>query len=300
MTTKTVLLFLGLALALELYVNASPISTTQESRNATPISTENKSSKTAIKVNEPKIDAKIEDVAFKAAIDATEQKYVLMTPNSLATDKSCDVLIALHGHGADRWQFVNDKRDECRASRDFAAKHGMLYISPDYRATTSWMGPKAEADVVQIIGDMRKNYSVSRVFITGASMGGSSCLTFAALHPELIDGVASMNGTANHVEYGNFQDAIKTSFGGTKDEIPEEYRKRSAELNFEKLTMPVGIAAGGKDTSVPPESVVRLAEKLKSKNKKVLLIYKEDGGHKTNYEDATAILEFMLANAGKK
>lgn len=52
MTTKTVLLFLGLALALELYVNASPIFTTQESRNATPIPTENKSSKTSIKVKE--------------------------------------------------------------------------------------------------------------------------------------------------------------------------------------------------------------------------------------------------------
>ena len=36
----------------------------------------------------------------------------------------------------------------------------------------------------------------------------ASSLTFAALHPDLIDGVASLNGTANHLEYEQFQDAI--------------------------------------------------------------------------------------------
>jgi hypothetical protein len=25
----------------------------------------------------------------------------------------------------------------------------MIFVSPDYRAKTSWMGPKAEADMVQ-------------------------------------------------------------------------------------------------------------------------------------------------------
>ena len=34
-------------------------------------------------------------------------------------------------------------------------------------------------------------------------------LTFAALHPDLVDGVMSMNGTANFLEYDNFQDAIR-------------------------------------------------------------------------------------------
>lgn len=129
-------------------------------------------------------------------------------------------------------------------------------------------------------------------------MGGTSCLTFPALHPELIAGVASMNGTANHLEYQNFQDAIRQSFGGSKDAVPEEYRKRSAELWPEKSTMPVGITASGKDTSVPPPSVLRLAEKLKTQNPdNVLLMYREAAGHATNGEDATAILEFVITKA---
>ena len=63
-----------------------------------------------------------------------------------------DLLVALHGHGSDRWQFIRDGRDECRGTREAAARHGAILVSPDYRAPTSWMGPKAEADLVQIDG----------------------------------------------------------------------------------------------------------------------------------------------------
>ena len=188
-------------------------------------------------------------------------------PDGFKEDAPHDVLIALHGHGSDRWQFVNDERDECRAARDVAAAHSMIYISPDYRAGTSWMGPAAEADLVQIIDAIKAEYEVSRVFLCGGSMGGTASLTFAVLHPDLIDGVASMNGTANFLEYEGFQEAIRDSFGGTKAEIPMEYKKRSAEYWPETLTMPVGITSSGKDTSVPPGSVVRLAKVLRALNR---------------------------------
>ncbi len=173
----------------------------------------------------------------------------------------------------------------------------MLYVSPDYRAKTSWMGPKAEADVVQIIQDLKRTYRVSRVFLCGASMGGAASLTFAVLHPELLDGVASMNGTANLVEYENFQDAISESFGGSKTNALPEYQKRSAEFAPEKLTMPVGLVVSGKDAVVPPQSVLRLAAKLKADGRRVLLINREEAGHATQYDDAKAILEFMLQEA---
>ena len=235
-----------------------------------------------------------QDVSFTAQCDGTKQRYVLLLPGAFHPDEPHDVLIALHGHGSDRRQFINDEREECRAAREFAAEHGMLFVSPDYRAATSWMGPKAEADVAQIIADLKRAHRVARVFLCGGSMGGSAALAFAVLHPELIDGVAAMNGLANFVEYENFQDAIRESFGGSKTEVPHEYRKRSAELHPEKLTMPVGLTTGGQDTSVPPHSVLRLAAALEARGAAVLLIHREDTGHLTNHADATAILAFML------
>jgi pimeloyl-ACP methyl ester carboxylesterase len=239
----------------------------------------------------------MEDVAFTASCDGTTQYYVVMTPEGFKPEETHHVLIALHGHGSDRWQFAKDPRDECRSTRDVAARHGMIFVSPDYRAKTSWMGPTAEADVVQIIGDIKTRYRVDKVFICGGSMGGSSCLTFAALHPDLVAGVASMNGTANHLEYENFQDAIRESFGGDKKDIPEEYKKRSAEYWPERLTMPIGITAGGKDESVPPHSVLRLAKILEKLGRQVLVVYREEGGHSTTYDDGVAILEFMIEKA---
>jgi len=245
--------------------------------------------------NEP--EAKVEDVAFQANCDGSEQRYVLMLPAGFRETEPHDLLIALHGHGADRWQFVRDPRDECKAARGIATKHAMIYVSPDYRARTSWMGPKAEADVVQIVGELRERFRVSRVFVCGGSMGGTAALTFAALHPELVAGAAAMNGTANLLEYENFQEAISESFGGAKTAIPAEFKKRSAEYWPERLTMPLGLAVGGQDKLVPPDSVRRLARVLKQLDRDVLLIDRAGGGHSTDYADGTAILEFVIEKA---
>jgi pimeloyl-ACP methyl ester carboxylesterase len=248
---------------------------------------------TARAVEEPMI----EDVVFTAKCDQSEQRYVVLLPLGFQPDQPHDVLIVLHGHGSDRWQFIRDPRDECRAAREVAAKHQMLYVSPDYRAKTSWMGPKAEADLVQIIGELRQKHQVSRVFVCGGSMGGTSALAFGVLHPELVAGIASMNGTANLLEYTGFPDAISESFGGNKAVIPEEYKNRSAEYWPERLRMPVAMTTGGKDTLVPPQSCQRLAGVLKLLDRDVLLIHREQAGHSTNLEDGKAVIEFIVQKA---
>ncbi len=182
-------------------------------------------------------------------------------------------------------------------SRDVARERGLLLILPDYRARTSWMGPKAEADLAQIIKRLKQQFRVRHVIVSGASMGGASCLTFAALHPELVDGVASMNGTANHVEYENFQDAIRESFGGTKAEIPDEYRKRKAELWPERFTMPSAFAVGGQDKACRPTASCVSRRSCRPMGRQTLLIHREQGGHSTNYADATEIVRFVVDQA---
>lgn len=147
-------------------------------------------------------------MAFTAKCDGTTQHYVLVYPEAFKADQPHPMLIALHGHGSDRWQFVKAAIDLAQAARDAAAAHNMLFVSPDYRKSTSWMGPKAEADMLQIIDELKARFRVGKVIVCGGSMGGSSALTFAAMHPDRTDGVVSMNGTANHLEYERFQDAI--------------------------------------------------------------------------------------------
>jgi pimeloyl-ACP methyl ester carboxylesterase len=242
---------------------------------------------------------KLNEVVFRSNLDNSEQRYVELVPAVMPEDRPGDLIIALHGHGSDRWQFIRDPRGECRGVRDAAARHHAILLSPDYRARTSWMGPQAEADLVQIIAEARRRHRLARVFITGGSMGGTSALIFTALHPELIDGVCSLNGTANMLEFDGFQEAVSASYGGTRQSKPEEYRKRSAELHPEKFTMPVAITTGGKDAIVPPQSALRLAEALRLAKRKTMLIHRPEGGHSTSYEDTVRAMEFILRPASR-
>jgi len=245
----------------------------------------------------PACDAEPVDVTFTADCDGSTERVVELLPPDFDPAVPRDLLIALHGHGADRWQFIREARDECRGTREAAARHGAILLSPDYRAPTSWMGPKAEADLVQIIAAAKERHRIGRVFVCGGSMGGTGALTFAALHPDLVNGVCSLNGTANLVEYGRFLEAIAASFGGTKEELPEEYRKRSAELHSEALSMPVAFTTGGRDDVVPPESIHRLHARLNSLGRPVLLLHRPDRGHDTDLADTTAALDFLFLRA---
>lgn len=239
-----------------------------------------------------------QDIAFVAKHDQSEQRYILVLPDGYHPGAAHDLLVCLHGHGSDRWQFVLDARDEARAAREIASKHQMILVSPDYRAKTSWMGPAAEADLVQILQELRQRYSIGRVVVSGGSMGGTSSLTFTALHPDLVSGVVAFNGHANHFEYEGFQEAIRTSFGGTKQEVSDEYRKRSAEFFPERFHLPVAITAGGNDTIVPPGSVMRLGHALQARNAAVMLDFQETRGHETEYNAALQAYTFVVEALG--
>jgi pimeloyl-ACP methyl ester carboxylesterase len=240
-----------------------------------------------------------EDIAFESSADHSLQRYVQILPAEAKANAEPVAMIALHGHGSDRWQYIKDARGECRGARDVAAKHGMIFISPDYRVN-SWMGPLGEADVVQIIAELRRKFGVKRIFLAGASMGGTAALIFTALHPDLIEGVCSENGMADMVGYDGFTEAITASYGGTKAERPAEYKKRSAESHPRAFTMPVAITVGGKDTIVPPPSVRRLAAAITKINPRVLLIDREATGHETSYADTVEALEFVIRSADER
>jgi len=240
------------------------------------------------------------DVSFVANYDQSKQRYVLVLPEAYDSAQSHDLLVCLHGHGSDRWQFVQAERGETQAARVIARQQNMILVSPDYRATTSWMGPAAEADLVQIIGDLRKQHAIRRLVLSGGSMGATSVLTFTALHPDLVDGVVAFNGHANHLEYTNFQEAIQAAFGGAKEAVPQEYKKRSAEFFPERFTMPVAITTGGKDTTVPPDSVMRLGRAIQKHNPAVRLDFQETRGHETDYAASLSAYEFVTRALASK
>ena len=58
--------------------------------------------------------------------------------------------------------------------------------------------------------------------------------------------------------------------------------------------MPIAATVGGRDTSVPPDSVRRLMGVLQKQGRPVLLIDRPEDGHSTNYEDTAAAVRFVV------
>lgn len=235
------------------------------------------------------------DISFVAKTDGTKQHYVLMLPAAFDPTTKHDLMIALHGHGSDRWQFAKADRDECRACREMAARHQMIFVCPEYRDRTSWMSPDATADMLQLLDDLKRRYRIGRVLLCGGSMGGTSALAFATMHPDQVNGVVSLNGTANLLEYAGFTEAIQQAYRANKQDKPELFRERSAELFPERLTFPVAATTGGRDELVPPDSTLRLMEKLKRQNSPSLSIHRPEGGHSTTLDDAKEAIQFVLS-----
>ncbi len=233
-------------------------------------------------------------VQFKA-FDGSDQLYYEYEPKKLDPARPTLLILALHGHGSDGSQPFNGVYAEFNATLDLAAENNAIVVAPDYRARTSWMGPAAEKDVLQILEEQKAKRKINAVMIMGGSMGASSALTFAALHPDLVDGVVAMNPTANHLEYENFQDAICESYGGAKRDIPMEYKNRSAEYFPERfVSIPTAITLGSLDKIVPPDSARRLAAIIEKLGGQVLCIERDDLGHTTPYEESRRALLFVL------
>ena len=235
-----------------------------------------------------------QEVSFIAKCDETKQLYTMLLPENFDPNQHHDLLMVFHGMYGDRWQLFNLRAEPpCRAILEVARENQFIVVAPDYRID-QWMGPKGEADTLQTLVEFKRQYRINKVFLVGGSMGGSSVLTLTVRHPYLFDGVMSMNGTANYLEYENYQEYIQKGFGGTKAEIPLEYKNRSAEYWPERIIMPIALCVGGQDTAVPPHSVTRLANVLKKIKRKVLFICREEVGHGTLYEDAKLALEFVI------
>ena len=242
------------------------------------------------------------EVEFTARVDGSRQRYVEFLPAGYASNRACSLLVFLHGHGSDCWQITRGSQwQEIQAVCEAAARHGLILISPDYRATTSWMGPLAEADLVQILEEQKQRHRLRRILLSGGSMGGTSVLIFTALHPELVHGVISLNGTANMMEFTGFPEAIAASYGGNKEAKADEYARRSPELAPGRFkALPIAFTAGGRDTVVPPQSVLRFSKELARQNPgQVLMLYREAEGHSTSAQDVMAALEFVIERALK-
>ena len=182
-------------------------------------------------------------------------------------------IVDIHGHGSQGDQlFVREDIRESWLPPFLESGAGILCVN---LRDNAWMGPAAAFDMHDLLRYMRAEHGLGKTIFCSGSMGGTSNLIYAVLHPEDVNGLVVRGGATDLASYYRWcrtqqapiihelADAIKTAYGGTPDEKPEIYLKHSALANADKLTAPLFFLHGGADELIPVDQARALAEKLK-------------------------------------
>lgn len=235
-------------------------------------------------------------VEFISALDGRRDWY-LVVPGK--PDQPC--FINLHGHGSAGDQLWT--RPDIRSNLEAAVREGMTVMSPNLRGN-AWMSPAAAADLAQIIVTERRRRIWRKTIIVAGSMGGTSALAFAALRPELVDGVVALGAATDVARYQAWclapdspprtaairkaiAEALEAAYG------PADKTPHSASANVARLAMPIVLIHGERDELIPVEEARDLAAKMKTKSN---FVYKEipGGGHDAPLEHWAESLETLI------
>ncbi len=132
--------------------------------------------------------------AYLSDIDKTLQPYRVYVPSAYDATKKYPLIIALHGMGGDENSFFLGY-DNGLIKREAEAR-GYIVACPKGRGSASMYMANAERDVIDVIAQMKNDYSIDpdRVYLTGHSMGGYGTWSVSVNHPELFAAIAPIAG----------------------------------------------------------------------------------------------------------
>ena len=137
--------------------------------------------------------------AYVSEIDGSAEPYLLYVPKGYHEAREWPLLVFLHGYHPylrpDNWiDFMYSPTLE-----EVCEREGVILLMPFGRSNTEFMGI-GESDVLRTIGYVRDEYRVDRrrVFISGASMGGSGAYSIACHYPDMFAGMAGITGRVDY------------------------------------------------------------------------------------------------------
>jgi len=185
-----------------------------------------------------------------------------------------------------------------------------IIIASNYRETTPGtgfdeFGGKDINDVVFWMDMIPKLGFVAQdsVYMIGESRGGmQTCLALLNDNNNLIKAAACVSGVYDVADLYNsrtdMQEMLVRRIGGTPEQCPEEYQKRSA-INFvEQIKTPLIIIHSTGDAKVPYAQAQKFVKALKTNGKTVEFITREDNYHSiTSSDELVNIFEQLKAIA---
>jgi pimeloyl-ACP methyl ester carboxylesterase len=243
----------------------------------------------------------VERLDYASGVDGTAD-WAMVWPGE-STERW---IVKLHGHGShgDQLWTRPDLRDQWLPA--FRAT-GASILSPNLR-DNAWMGPSAAADLHDLLTFVRSRYSVKEFIFASGSMGGTSNLVYAVLHPEDVAAVVALCAVTDMGPYydwcrrttggpgslAGIADAIQNGYDSTPAERPDVYQAHSALAHADRLTMPVMLVHGSADEIIPVDESRRLAQRLDGVGT-FRYVEMPDGHHDSPLAKCVEALHWVLA-----
>lgn len=133
--------------------------------------------------------------AYLSPIDDTCQPYDAMIPDRYDPKRSYALLVSLHGYQPEIQKYQNFLRADADPGLD---ELGLIKVAVYGRRNRYYLGA-AEADVLEVIDDMLRHYSIDedRVYLEGASMGGYGTWKIGLGHPDRFAAICALCGSVD-------------------------------------------------------------------------------------------------------
>ncbi len=210
----------------------------------------------------------------------------VILPGSVRSGRRMICSWVLHGHGSIGGS-ISQRAGRMPGGEGHGGRAGMILVSPGLQGETSWMGPKAEADVLQILDKLKADYRIGKTVLAEARWGLPFDVDVCRQRTR-----AACRRPGGDERHGQPPGAWRTSrrrfasrSAAARRKSPWNTQKnrmlntcRAAQLDADRSTTEA-------KTNRAPDSVVRLAAVPKSLQPNVLLIHWPEGGYSTDYED---------------
>lgn len=214
----------------------------------------------------------LERLDYASSVDGRKD-WAIMLPSG---STSGTWVVCIHGHGSHGDQLYV-RPDVRQAWLPLWLARGCGIVTPNLR-DNAWMSPAAAEDLRALLKYLRAERAARRFFFFSGSMGGTSNLIYAALHPEDVAGVAALGAVSDIASYhswcrtrkeppvvGQIADAIERAYGGIPANRPAPFARHSTLAHADRLSMPVFLAHGADDKLMPASQSRELADRMKER-----------------------------------
>ncbi len=183
-----------------------------------------------------------------------------------------------------------------------AESSGKIVFASQYRGVSGGTGEDEFGgadlqDVIKLI-DLCEEFSfvdMEQLYMMGVSRGGM--MTYmAAREDDRITKAVVISGLADsfmmYEERADMQEVYQELVGGTPEDMPEEYEKRSATYWAGEINCPLLIIHSRQDERVPYEQVEKMVSCLDEADKEYKLVTYDDNVHGLHPEDFEIIMEW--------